>query len=222
MTGPGRRRPMLAVAHRAANSRTDLRAALDAGVDLVEADVHTFRGGLEIRHLKTLGPRLLWDRWELRRRRDLILPTLRELLAEPGCAPRLMLDLKGVHPTLAPALAATLRESMPGVPVTICTQHWWMLDTFAAEPQVRLILSAGSRHGLHRLRRRLSQRPAYGVAVHQRLLTAAIVDELRSAAPVVLTWPVDTPEALADARWLGVTGVISKDLRLLAGVLSDR
>jgi len=222
MTSQGSMRPMLAVAHRAANSRTGLRAARNAGVDLIEADIHVFRGGLEVRHLKTLGPRLLWDRWYLVRRRGLVLPVLRELLAEPGNAPRLMLDLKGVHPGLAPALAKILREAAPGQPVTVCTQHWWMLDAFAADPHLRLVLSAGSRRGLRRLRRRLSRRPAYGVAVGRGLLTPAIVDELHRAVQVVLTWPVDTPDALADARRLGVSGVISKDLRLLDGVLSDR
>ena len=35
-----------------------------------------------------------------------------------------------------------------------------------------------------------------------------------------MTWPVDTDEALADARRLGVDGVISKDLGLLGRVLA--
>jgi glycerophosphoryl diester phosphodiesterase len=33
---------------------------------------------------------------------------------------------------------------------------------------------------------------------------------------VVFTWPVDTADAVADARRLGVDGVIGKDLRVLA------
>jgi glycerophosphoryl diester phosphodiesterase len=39
----------LAIAHRAGNSIAALRRALDAGVDLVEADVRYFRGVPEIR-----------------------------------------------------------------------------------------------------------------------------------------------------------------------------
>ena len=61
---------MLTVAHRAGNSVRSLREALAAGVDLVEADVHRYRRRLEIRHRKWLGPRHLWDRGELVRRRD--------------------------------------------------------------------------------------------------------------------------------------------------------
>jgi hypothetical protein len=37
-----------------------------------------------------------------------------------------------------------------------------------------------------------------------------------------MTWPVDTSAALATARRLGVDGVISKNLDLLAQVLAGR
>jgi len=229
-------RPLLAVAHRAGNGAAALRAALDAGVDLVEADVHRYRGATEVRHWKALGPRLLWERWALARRRDVAVPGLAEVLAALGGDPRIMLDLKGVHPRLAPAVAAQLRVHAPGAPVTVCTQHWWMLDAFAGDPHVRLVLSAGSRAGLWRLRRRLragrlragrsgagrGAGSVYGVAVHLRLLTPAVVAELHEAVPTVLTWPVDGPAALADARRLGVGGVISKDLGLLRALVADR
>jgi glycerophosphoryl diester phosphodiesterase len=59
------------------------------------------------------------------------------------------------------------------------------------------------------------QRP-YGVCVHRRLLTPGIVTELRRSAEVVFTWPVDTEDALADARRLGVDALIGKDLGILA------
>jgi hypothetical protein len=73
-----------------------------------------------------------------------------------------------------------------------------------------------------RLRRRLARNPAYGVSVARRLLTPALVAELRGSTEVVMTWPVDTPEALADARRLGVDAVISKNLPLLGEVLAGR
>ena len=54
------------VAHRAGNDLAQLRAAEEIGLDLVEADIRLFRGRLEVRHLKTLGPiPVLWDRWRL-------------------------------------------------------------------------------------------------------------------------------------------------------------
>ncbi len=214
---------MLTIAHRAGNGAATLRAALAARVDLVEADVHSYRRALEMRHRKWLGPRLLWDRGELVRRRAVEVPLLRDVLAIAGTAHagRLMLDLKGLHPGLAPAVAAELRATVPGAPVVICTRHWWMLRAFAPDPHVRLVFSAGSRRGLARLRARLAMSAGrtaaapFGVSVRRDLLTPAVVDALRAAVGHVLTWPVDTAADLADARRLGVGGVIGKNLAVL-------
>jgi hypothetical protein len=145
-------------------------------------------------------------------RRDVEIPLLDDLLAaaDPG---RLMLDLKGVHPGLAPALAAVLPRDAP---VWICTQHWWMLRHFAGHRHARPVLSAGSRRGLRRLRAALrAGRPAAGVSVRRDLLTPDVVAELHGSVPAVLTWPVDTEAELADARRLGVSGIIGKNLTLL-------
>ncbi len=210
---------MITVAHRAGNSVGALREALAAGVDLIEADVHRYRGRLELRHSKWLGPWHLWDRGGVFvRRRDVEIPLLSEVLAVTGArnAGRLMLDLKGVHPALAPTLAAALRAAVPDAAIWICTQHWWMLPRFADDPQVRQVLSAGSRRGLRRLRAALrAGRPAAGVSVRRDLLTPAVVADLHRSVPTVLTWPVDTAAELGDARRLGVSGVIGKNLPLL-------
>jgi glycerophosphoryl diester phosphodiesterase len=200
----------LVIAHRAGNDLGTLRSALDAGADLVEADVHAYRGRLEVRHRKTLGPWWLWDRGEFARRRDVL--QVHELFTAADGDPRLMLDLKGIHPWLAKRLAGGL----PDTTITVCTQHWWMLRGFREAANVRLVLSAGSRLGLRRLRARLQRQPAYGVCVHRRLLTPETVTELRQVAEAVFTWPVDTEAELADARRLGVDGVIGKNLSVLS------
>jgi glycerophosphoryl diester phosphodiesterase len=210
---------MLAIAHRSGNTLDGLRAALDAGVDLVEADVHAYRGRLEVRHLKTMGGLpYLWDRGVLMHRRAYERLELADLVSALGGDARLMIDLKGVHPRLAGSVARLLREQAPDGELTVCTKHWGMLDAF--DVPVRRVLSASNRRGLARLRRRLALGPAYGVSVHRRLLTPELVEEVQRSVEVVMTWPVDTDEALADARRLGVDGVISKDLGLLERVLA--
>lgn len=206
---------LLAIAHRAGNDLGTLRTALAHGADLVEADIHAYRGRLEVRHHKTLGPWWLWEPGQLLRRRDARQLHLHELLAAADGDPRLLLDLKGIHPQLARRLATALRVSAPDTAVTICTQHWWMLSAFRGAAHVRLVLSAGSRRGLRRLRSRLRREPAYGACVHRRLLTPETVAELRRSAEVVFTWPVDSAADLADARRLGVDGVIGKYLGVL-------
>ena len=97
--------PGILVAHRAANTPATLRAAQGA-VDAVEADVHLFRGRLEVRHAKTVGPvPLLWERWYLLPR-DTPRPLLGDLLAAAeSLDTALMLDLKGPDPRMAGAVA---------------------------------------------------------------------------------------------------------------------
>ena len=48
----------LLIAHRAGNDPAHLRAAEAASADVIEADLHLWRGRLELRHLKTAGPLL--------------------------------------------------------------------------------------------------------------------------------------------------------------------
>jgi glycerophosphoryl diester phosphodiesterase len=210
----------LAIAHRSGNTVAGLHEALDLGVDLVEADVHAYRGVLEMRHHKNLGPRHLWDKWEIVGRGHFLQVELAELIDELGDDSRLMIDLKGSRPGLATAVSDVLRTKAPGVPFTVCTKQWGMLDAF--DPVVRRVLSVANRRSLTQLRRRLAVTPAYGVSVRLRLLTPEVMAELRERTEVVMAWSVDTPEALAHARELGVGAVISKNLDLLAGVIAER
>lgn len=216
-------RPMLAIAHRAGNNLADLRTALDAGVDLVEADVHLYRDVLEVRHCKAVGKHLYWDRWcDLSLRRNLCLPVLDEVLAVAGGDPRLMLDLKGPSLGVAPRVAALLRQSAPGVPLTVCTKQWRMLDAFAPDPHVRCVFSANDPLQLARLRARLRRRPAFGVSIRLGLLSPEVVAEIKRRVQVVMAWSVDTEAELGRALRLGVTGVISKNVDLLGRIMSVR
>jgi glycerophosphoryl diester phosphodiesterase len=187
---------MITVAHRAGNTVAGLRAALATEVDLVEADVHLYREALEVRH---------------GRRRNGVFPELDQILAAADGDPRLMLDLKGRSIAVATRVAETLRVRMPGVPVAVCTKQWAMLDAFAGDPHVRRVFSVANRLQLGRLRTRLRRSRVDGVSIRLRLLDGPIVTELRRATDLVLAWPVDTPEALARATDIGVTGVISKN-----------
>lgn len=216
-------RSMLAVAHRAGNNVTDLRAALATGVDFIEADIHLYRGALEVRHSRAIGPRLCWDRTTgVTRRRTVAVPELDEILDVAAGDVRLMLDLKGRSLAVASRVAETLRTRTPGVRVAVCTRQWRMLDAFAADPHVRRVLSAGNPRELARLRARLPREPADGVSIRLRLLTAPVVTELRRATDLILAWPVDSEESLRRAEQLGVTGVISKNMPMLDRLVHHR
>jgi glycerophosphoryl diester phosphodiesterase len=202
------------VAHRAGNDLARLRSAEELGPRLVECDVHLHRGRLEVRHLKTLGP-LLWDRWYLASPRTPRLE-LSVLLAHVGPETELMLDLKGRKARLSRRVAAELaRHGRPG-PVTVCSRSWRLLEPFYDHPHVRVVHSVGSRRQLRALRSRFRGRRLAGVSIHQRLLDARTVAELKELAEMIVTWPVATvEEARRLAAW-GVDGVITERAEALA------
>jgi glycerophosphoryl diester phosphodiesterase len=213
---------VLAVAHRAGNSLSALRTAAELGADVLEADVHAFRGRLELRHSKSLGPLpWLWDKWELT---STCVPQLqlRELIAGLDGRSMLMLDLKGPG-GVGVQVAETLHQRLPDQPVLVCSRWWPGVDAFAGRPWARPLLTARNRGELQRLRRRVrGARSPYGVSVHRSLLTAALVAELHERVELVLTWPVNDPAALDEVLARGVTGVISDEADILRTVLACR
>ncbi len=206
------------VAHRAGNDIALLARAARVRPRLIEADVHLFRGRLEVRHLKTLGPvPILWDRWRIERPGRPRL-ALAQLLDAAGPGGELMLDLKGVDPRLPRRLAAELRGR--ALTVTVCSRRWSHLEPLARLPGVRVVHSVGSRRQLAALRRRFAGRRLAGVSIHRRLLDPATVADLRRRSELILSWPVATAE---EARLLGewgVHGVITEHFEALGPALA--
>lgn len=196
------------VAHRAANDLVTLRTAA-THADVVEADVHLFRGRLEVRHAKTIGPiPVLWERWHLveRTRPPLV---LEDLLASVDPGVRLMLDLKGPDPRLARAVAHATSDWAQARPLLVSSRVWRTLERLRDRTEVTTLHSAGSPRQLRALLRRYGPGSLMGVSIHRRLLTPAIVAALRARAPHVWSWPVnDAATATRLAEW-GVTGMIS-------------
>jgi glycerophosphoryl diester phosphodiesterase len=204
------------VAHRAGNDLELLRRAEGVRPRLIEADVHLYRGRLEVRHLKTLGPLpVLWDRWYLASPRTPRLE-LAGLLAAAGPGTPLMLDLKGRDPRLSARVARELARRPAGAAVTVCSRSWRLLEPFRGEPGVRVVHSVGSRRQLRALRRRFAGRRLGGISIHRKLLDPATVADLRARAELVITWPVSTAEEARRLGAWGVDGVITERFEALA------
>ena len=215
--GASRRRAPFVVAHRAGNSLDRLRDAERLGVALIEADVRLYRGRPEIRHLKTVGPLpLYWDRWELASpfRRSLVLS---ELLGSTARATELMLDLKGANTRLAEIVRGELEPYLPGRRFTVCARSWNLLDAFDGLP-IRRFASVGNRRQLRALLDRFAETRLDGVSIHENLLDARVLAEIRSVAGLVLTWPVNVPARARELLRLGVDGLISDDAGAIAPV----
>ena len=209
------------VAHRAGNDLSMLRRAdAQTTVRLVEADVHLFRGRMEVRHLKTVGPvNVLWDRWELASPRTARL-LIERLLADAAPDTELMLDLKGRDPRLPGRLLDALAEAGERGRVTVCSRNWAFLEPLDSVPGVRVVHSVGSSRQLAALRRRFSGRRLEGISIHRKLLDAAVVADLRTRADLILTWPIADPdEARLIGGW-GVDGVITERFDALAAELA--
>lgn len=222
---------MLAVAHRAGNDPAALRAAMAAGADVVETDVHLRDGRLELHHLTALGP-LPWSLDQRRRRLWRLVPDtaprwgLAELLDVLGAArprPRVLLDLKGE--ATGPPVAEPLRQRRPDR--ALACGSWPAVQAVAEVPGVAAIRSAGTRAELDDVLSTVrAGRPPDGVSVRLGLLGveagtdvgAQVVRELRAAVEHVLAWPVNGRRGLDRARALGVTAVITDDAAVLRAV----
>jgi glycerophosphoryl diester phosphodiesterase len=214
---------VLAIAHRAGNSLAGLRAANQLGVDVIECDVHEFRGRLEVRHLKSAGPLpFLWDRWELASASAPRLG-LAELLEADRHGTTFMLDLKGRSPSVGRSVAGLLHELGRDHVILACARQWRSVDALAELPYVRRVLSARNRAELARLFKRLSSTgPAYGVSVHRSLLDPATVKALNHRVEVLMTWPVNDLPTLDRMLDIGVTGIISDENEILAELVGRR
>jgi glycerophosphoryl diester phosphodiesterase len=209
------------IAHRAGNDLAELRRTAALGVPWAEADLRLFRGRVEVRHLRTIGPvRILWDRWFIAPRST---PRLRleELLAAVDPETELVLDLKGPDPRLGRRVLAALRSVDGPRRITICSRSWTQLRRFRHEPGVRVLHSAGSTLQLAWLLRRARRGRVEGVSVHARLLTPRTAALLRGRVGLVLSWPVNTVEDARRLLGLGVHGLISDEPDRLAAALAQ-
>ncbi len=202
------------VAHRAGNNLAQLRTAERLGLDLVEADVHLFRGRLEVRHLKTVGPvPILWDRWALA---SPLTPRLElhELIAATAQSTELMLDLKGRSGRLADRVREAMLPHLGTRRFTVCARAWHLLELFQPLEGVRTIHSVGNGRQLRELLRRHADGGLEGVSVHERLLDADTLAQLHRAAGIVMTWPANAAARARELLALGVDGLISDRLDL--------
>jgi glycerophosphoryl diester phosphodiesterase len=207
--------PGLIIAHRGANSPEALARA-GGHADVVEADVHLYRGRLEVRHAKVLWPLpVLWERWYLLDR-DTPRPLLGDLLPLIGPDMALMLDLKGPDPRLPRAILDATREVVAERGLIVSGRVWRTIDRLRDTPGVTTLHSVGSPRELRALLRR-GAGTVEGVSIHRRLLTPAVVAALRGRADQVWSWPVDDAATAAELGAWGVTGFISDTPERLTG-----
>jgi glycerophosphoryl diester phosphodiesterase len=204
------------VAQRAAEVADDLRLAAGAD-DLVQDDVHHFRGRLEVRHAKVFWPLAIrWDRWYVLPTGS-PRPTLDDVMRSVGPNVHLWLDLKGFDPRL-PSMVVEAIADRPRT--TVSSRSWWILPRQGLHRNVRVVHSVGSRLQLRALRRR-APASIEAVAIDRRLLDAESMAALRRVTSTVFVWGIHDVEQGLHAVEAGADGLIVDGIGTIEG-LRDR
>lgn len=212
----------LAIAHRGGNSLEAAREAIAIGADMLETDIWPFRGRLEVRHVKTIGPLpIYWEKWYVdsvggRQMR------LRELLeGVPACV-RLFLDLKGKNPNLGKRVLQEIAELQAEREIIMCGRTWSQLDPIEALPNVHVFYSVGEAPELAKVWSRLEKQRSPAVSIHHGLLTDDTIARLHALGTTIVAWTVNDP-AIAKALWeRGVDGFTSDNAGMLARIVRLR
>jgi glycerophosphoryl diester phosphodiesterase len=213
---PGHR-PLI-VAHRAGNNLSRLIEAELHGADIVEADVWLYRGRLEVRHTKTLGPLpILWDRWSIHSARAPRL-LLCELLEAAGPETLLMLDIKGRNAEIAHRVIAELREDFAGRQVMVCSQNWDLLKPFDRYRPAIVVHSIGNQWQLRQAWDHLASEHCQALSIQFQLLDRESVHLLKERVPLVLSWAINSSQQMQTVIDWGLDGAITDDLTLIAGL----
>lgn len=208
------RRP-ITIAHRYGNDLARLTEAAAAGANYVETDVWSYRGRLEVRHAKTLGPiPVIWDKWYIRRHPDNPL-VLDEVLAALPPGMGIMIDLKGNDPALPEMLLDALRRHGDHHPIMISARFWDYLPSLLDYPGLMLFHSVGTRGQLRRVRPLLELREHDAVCVKYQLLDAATAYSLKSQVSLLATWAINDEQRLKHAIEWGVDAVITDETSIL-------
>ncbi len=191
-------RPLI-IAHRAGNSLNGAARAIQRGANMLEADIWRYDRRLEIRHLKTMGPvPLLWDHWRLAPGWTPRLE-LGQLLDATPADTRIMLDLKGDDPMLAPSIVRAIRDRQPDRKIILCSRVWLHLDRVSDDPDVHRVYSVGNDQERATVWSRLEAMDHPGVSINRSLMSPATARRFAGIGVTVIVWGATSRD---DVRWL--------------------
>ena len=216
--------PPAVIAH-AVNGAGQAASAIAAGADYVEVDLWVERGRLDARHERRLPFHvpLLYEKWYVRGL--LRTPvTLEELVEIARSGTGLFLDLKGRAAEAAP-LVAGLAEACGGdAQIAASSQSWQALRPIARDvPSVQVFYSIDVAAKLD-LFLSVADRDArpHGVSCRERLLTDAVLAELRRRRMAVVAWTVDDPTRAMQLANRGVVGITTERVSDVAVAIGRR
>jgi glycerophosphoryl diester phosphodiesterase len=220
---PGLGRPAV-IAHAAGNASGVAKDAIANGADLVEVDLWVHGNTMQARHERALYPLpVFFEKWYLR-----IAPRrpfdLTRLLTETAGDTPVFLDLKnGPGEVAARLIRRALNECGPGEVVFASSQLWHVLRAVRREaPQVALLYSVDVAAKLALFKSVARREPlARGLSCNERLLTRAIVRDLKCLGILVVAWTVDDLDRVRELLSWGVDAITTHRVAETRALVED-
>ena len=227
---------MLRIGHKGAaalapeNTLASFRAAVEAGVDLVEFDVLRLDGGLVLGH----------STHELPAERATLDDAL-AFLADAGCGAHVDVMVAGAEEEIVAAIrrhgleqnafvstvkADVLRRFAALAPelgraLTYPEDRFRLTRTRLTAPLVSAGLAAARATLPRRIGALLARAQADRVSLNDPLVTPAVVERCRALGVPVIVWTVNDPARVRQFEAMGVDGVVTDDPRIFAATLSE-
>ena len=225
------------IAHAYGNSRSALRRALDADVDMIEVDIWYRGGDIFAHHARRLSPLpLLADKkmpgHSLPRPAFPVWPgywvwphinplKLSELLAIVGGRKRLLLDVKGRYKDgrstgFARTIARRVHEHQASSWTVVCGQTYPVLNALRhVDNEIDVRYSLEKPHQWESFVRKMKDKRVRQVCISRHFLDDEKARVLEENGVNVYVWTVDDPQAARHWAEQGADGIISNDLGLL-------
>ena len=226
---------MLRIGHKGAaalapeNTLASFRAAVEAGVDVVEFDVLRLDGQLVLGHSTR----------ELPAERATLDDAL-AFLAEAGCGAHVDVKVAGAEEEIVAAVrrhgleqnafVSTVKADVlrrfaalaPGLgrALTYPEDRFRLTRTQLTAPLVSAALAAGRATLPRRIGGLLARARADRASLNDPLVTPAVVERCHSLGVPVIAWTVNDPARLRELAEIGVDGVVTDDPRIFAATLS--
>ena len=225
------------IAHAYGNSRSALRRALDADVDMIEVDIWYRGGDIFAHHARRLSPlplladkkmpghplpRLAFPVWPGYWVWPHINPLkLAELLAIVGGRKRLLLDVKGRYKSglsagFARKIAQRVREHQASSWAVVCGQTYPVLNALRhVDDEIDVRYSLEKPHQWESFVRKMKDKRVRQVCISRHFIDDEKARILEENGVNVYVWTVDDPKAARHWVEQGADGIISNDLGLL-------
>lgn len=193
--------------------------ALDLGAHAVELDTHVCADGVVVVHHDddVGGTAITALTLEELIERSSIIPTLDQVLDAVGTRATVYVELKGTA-IEAQAIAAVRRHPTPVALHSFDHAAIERASGLAPEIPRGVLLDRAISNPIQSMRRAVERTGARDVWPHWSLVSADLVRAAAEMQARVLVWTVNSPERAAHFRSLGVDGICTDDVRVLANL----